>query len=64
MKKAGITPGPVSRLVAAQFPQWAGLPVRTVEADGWDNATFRLGERMTVRLRVIGKIIADHRDAR
>jgi len=40
----------VSRLVAAQFPQWAGLPVTPVDADGWDNATFRLGEGMLVRL--------------
>ena len=40
----------VRRLVAAQFPRWAGLPVRPVELDGWDNATFRLGEDMSVRL--------------
>ncbi len=48
--KAVITPGLVSRLVAEQFPQWADLPVRPVEVDGWDNATFRLGENMSVRL--------------
>jgi aminoglycoside phosphotransferase (APT) family kinase protein len=48
--KAAITPALVSRLVAAQFPQWAGRPVRPVELDGWDNATFRLGEDMSVRL--------------
>lgn len=48
--KAAITPALVSRLVAAQFPQWAGLPVRPVELDGWDNTTFRLGEDMSVRL--------------
>jgi aminoglycoside phosphotransferase (APT) family kinase protein len=40
----------VSRLVAAQFPEWAHLPVRPVEADGWDNRTFRLGTDMSVRL--------------
>ena len=40
----------VSRLVAAQFPQWSDLPVRPVEPDGWDNRTFRLGEQMKVRL--------------
>jgi aminoglycoside phosphotransferase (APT) family kinase protein len=50
VKKADITSELVSRLVAAQFPQWAGLPVRPVDVDGWDNATFRLGERMSVRL--------------
>src|SRR5450755_1092534 len=48
--KAAITPALVSRLVADQFPQWADLPVRPVELDGWDNATFRLGEDMSVRL--------------
>jgi aminoglycoside phosphotransferase (APT) family kinase protein len=40
----------VSRLVAAQFPQWAHLPVMPVELDGWDNTTFRLGEDLSVRL--------------
>jgi aminoglycoside phosphotransferase (APT) family kinase protein len=40
----------VERLIAAQFPQWAGLPVREVAFDGWDNWTFRLGDTMKVRL--------------
>jgi aminoglycoside phosphotransferase (APT) family kinase protein len=40
----------VSQLVTAQFPQWAGLPIRPVEFGGWDNRTFHLGEHMTVRL--------------
>jgi aminoglycoside phosphotransferase (APT) family kinase protein len=40
----------VRRLVAAQFPQWADLPVRPVKAGGWDNRTFHLGEHMSVRL--------------
>lgn len=40
----------VERLVAAQFPQWAGLPVTAVAMDGWDNWTFRLGDDMKVRL--------------
>ena len=40
----------VRRLVAEQFPHWAGLPVRPVDVGGWDNRTFHLGERMTVRL--------------
>ena len=38
------------RLVAAQFPQWAGLPVRPVEEGGIDNRTFRLGDELTVRM--------------
>ncbi|MFC3502702.1 aminoglycoside phosphotransferase family protein [Micromonospora krabiensis] len=40
----------VRRLVAAQFPRWAHLPVRPVTDGGWDNRTFRLGDAMTVRL--------------
>lgn len=40
----------VRRLVDAQFPQWADLPIKPVEFDGWDNRTFHLGEDMTVRL--------------
>ncbi|HEX5689930.1 MAG TPA: aminoglycoside phosphotransferase family protein [Roseiflexaceae bacterium] len=40
----------VHRLVAAQFPQWADLPIAPVAFGGWDNRTFHLGERMTVRL--------------
>ncbi|MFC0006528.1 aminoglycoside phosphotransferase family protein [Micromonospora siamensis] len=40
----------VRRLVATQFPGWTGLEVRPVEAGGWDNRTFHLGDAMTVRL--------------
>lgn len=40
----------VRQLVANQFPRWADLPVRPVPTSGWDNQTFRLGERLTVRL--------------
>lgn len=40
----------VRRLVAAQFPRWADLPVRPVAVSGWDNRTFRLGEGLSVRL--------------
>jgi aminoglycoside phosphotransferase (APT) family kinase protein len=40
----------VRRLVAAQFPQYAGLPIRAVEHGGWDNRTFRLGDDMAVRV--------------
>ncbi len=50
MRKADITVDLVRRLVADQFPDWAHLPVCPVEVDGWDNATFRLGETMSVRL--------------
>ena len=48
--RAGITAGLVRRLLAAQFPHWAHLPVVPVESEGWDNRTYRLGDAMTVRL--------------
>jgi aminoglycoside phosphotransferase (APT) family kinase protein len=38
------------RLIARQFPQWSHLPVRPVATSGWDNQTFRLGDRMSIRL--------------
>jgi aminoglycoside phosphotransferase (APT) family kinase protein len=56
--KANINGELVSRLIAAQFPQWAHLPIRPVEVDGWDNTTFRLGEDMSVRLPSAGRYAA------
>jgi aminoglycoside phosphotransferase (APT) family kinase protein len=50
MRKEQIDAALAARLVAEQFPRWAGLPVRPVESNGWDNRTFRLGDTMTVRL--------------
>lgn len=50
MEKAAITPELVGRLVSAQFPHWADLPITPVEVDGWDNTTYRLGDTMSVRL--------------
>ena len=38
------------RLIATQFPQWRDLPVTPVAVDGWDNRTYRLGARLSVRL--------------
>jgi aminoglycoside phosphotransferase (APT) family kinase protein len=45
-----IDTGLVTRLIAAQFPHWAHLPVAPVERSGWDNRTFRLGDELSVRL--------------
>jgi len=50
VRRADITADLVSKLVGTQFPQWARLPVRPVDAGGVDNVTFRLGEEMSVRL--------------
>lgn len=40
----------VGRLVAAQFPQWADLAIEPVPSAGTDNALYRLGDDMVVRL--------------
>ncbi len=41
----------VRRLIAGQFPDWSALPLRRVEPQGTDNAIFRLGDELSVRLR-------------
>lgn len=46
----GIDRPTVVRLIAKQFPQWAGLPITAVRSAGTDNAIFRLGDDMAVRL--------------
>lgn len=43
-------PSLVQRLVAGQFPAWADLPVEAVYPLGTDNANYRLGDEMLVRL--------------
>ena len=40
----------VRRLLAAQFPQCAGLPLAPIRSAGTDNALYRLGDDMVVRL--------------
>ncbi|MBV7699802.1 aminoglycoside phosphotransferase family protein [Streptomyces sp. TRM70350] len=40
----------VRGLIAGQFPQWAELPVRRLESSGTENAMFRLGDELVVRL--------------
>lgn len=40
----------VRRLLAAQFPDWAALPIERVPSAGTDNAMYRLGSDMAVRL--------------
>lgn len=40
----------VRRLLAEQFPEWAGLAVEPVRYFGTDNAIYRLGDELAVRL--------------
>lgn len=55
----------VSRLLRSQFPRWAHLPLEPVDSAGTDNAIYRLGERLAVRLpRVewaVGQAEKEHR---
>jgi aminoglycoside phosphotransferase (APT) family kinase protein len=44
----------VRRLLAAQHPQWADLPIERVTSAGTDNAMYRLGDDLAVRLPRIG----------
>ena len=37
-------------LIAAQFPDWADLPLRRIEPSGTVNAVYRLGDELSVRL--------------
>src|SRR4051812_35761005 len=53
----------VAQLIAAQFPQWADLSVAPVPSAGTDNAIYRLGDEMCVRLPRVhgsGKIEKEH----
>ncbi|MEF2277211.1 aminoglycoside phosphotransferase family protein [Deinococcus sp. YIM 134068] len=48
----------VRRLLAAQFPRWADLPITPVRSAGTDNAIYRLGIELVVRLPRIGWAVA------
>src|SRR5262245_27680470 len=42
--------GLVRRLVTAQFPEWAELPIVPVASSGTDNALYRLDDHLVARL--------------
>lgn len=48
--EVAIEPALLRRLLAAQFPQWAELPIRRVPSAGTDHAVYRLGDERVVRL--------------
>lgn len=50
VNKVEIDTALVQRLIVTQFPQWADQPIMTVDSSGTDNAIYRLGEEMAVRL--------------
>ena len=43
----------VRRLLAAQFPQWSGLPIQPVQESGTDHSLYRIGDRLVARLPII-----------
>lgn len=48
--RLNITSDMARCLVAEQFSSLAHLPITPVMSQGWDNATFRLGEDLSVRI--------------
>jgi aminoglycoside phosphotransferase (APT) family kinase protein len=48
-----VDTGVVAELVAEQFPQWEGLPIRKAPGTGTVNAVFRLGDAWAVRLPLV-----------
>lgn len=54
----------VKRLLIRQFPQWARLSLEQVPSSGTDNALFRLGDQMVVRLpRINGAVEGVEKEA-
>jgi aminoglycoside phosphotransferase (APT) family kinase protein len=55
----------VRRLLKAQFPHWADLPIDPVPSAGTDNALYRLGDELAVRLPridwAIGQVAKEHK---
>ncbi len=51
----------VRRLLAGQFPRWAGLPIDPVESYGTDHDIYRLGDHLAARLPRIGWATAQAR---
>jgi aminoglycoside phosphotransferase (APT) family kinase protein len=54
----------VRRLLAGQFSQWADLPIQRIATSGTDNAIYRLGAELVVRLPLIhwavGQVEKEH----
>src|SRR6187431_43089 len=48
-----VAVGDLAAAIAAQFPEFAGLPVRRVESAGTVIAPFRVGENVVARLPLV-----------
>jgi aminoglycoside phosphotransferase (APT) family kinase protein len=64
MKQLNITLDLARKLIADQFPGFAGLPIISVEKQGHDNRTYRLGTDMLIRMPTAGsyalKVAKEH----
>src|SRR6266511_2719429 len=51
----------VRQLLGSQFPAWASLPISSSPSIGWDNAIYRLGTDLVVRLprRTMGAVMVE-----
>src|ERR1700712_3486662 len=60
MHQGEVLAGPelVRRLLDAQMPQWATLPLGELPLGGTDNALYRLGDALVVRLPRIDWAVA------
>jgi len=50
MSQLDITPDLTRKLINKQFPEFASLPITSVEQQGHDNRTYRLGTDMLIRM--------------
>lgn len=50
IKPLEITTELAHKLIASQFPEYAHLPIRSVDKQGHDNRTYRLGEDLLIRM--------------
>lgn len=49
-QSCNITPDLARKLIDSQFPEYAHLSIRSVEKQGHDNRTYRLGNDMLIRM--------------
>jgi aminoglycoside phosphotransferase (APT) family kinase protein len=54
----------IRRLLAAQFPQWADLPIEPVTSYGTDHDIYRLGDNLAARMPRIGWAIGQAKKER
>ncbi len=54
---AALTPKLAKQLIAEQFPQWSHCSLSQVQSAGTDNAMFRMGDSLVLRLPFPGSLL-------